>query len=130
MPVEIEVNALTEYVHQNPSFLRGYQASQANVAVVEKIRQALPEAKLVVVAEYWCGDSRRLVPLMARIGDLLPGWEFEAHPWDRSGRVKDLNIRAIPTFIVFRGEHEIGRIVEYPRTGSLEDDLLLIAGQR
>jgi hypothetical protein len=129
MAGEIRVNVLTEYVRQNQAFLRNYQASQPNAVVVQKIRAALPAGRMVVVAEYWCGDSRRLVPLMARIGDLLPGWEFEVYPWERSSRVRELNVRAIPTFVVFRGDQEIGRIVEYPRTGSFEEDLLLIAGQ-
>jgi thioredoxin 1 len=130
MAAEISTNAITEFVRQNPSFLRSYQASQANAAVVDKIREALPTGRLIVVAEYWCGDSRRLVPLMARIGDLLPGWSFEAYPWERSARVNELQVRSIPTFVVFRGDREIGRIVEYPRTGSLEEDLLLIARQQ
>ena len=101
---EASSNALMEYVSQNPSFLRGYQASQPDAAVIDRIRVALPEARVVVVAEYWCGDSRRLVPILARIGSALPGWQFEVYPWERSSKVNDLGVRAIPTFVVFRGD--------------------------
>ncbi len=36
--------------------------------------------------------------------------------------VKDMNIERVPTFIIYRGEKEIGRIVETPKK-SLERDL-------
>ena len=129
MSLAASSSALMDYVRQSPSFLRGYQMSQPDGAIVDRIREALPEATVVVVAEYWCSDSRRLVPVLARIGTLLPGWQFEVYPWERTGRVKELGVQAIPTFVIFSGEQEIGRIVEYPRTGSLEQDLLLVAGQ-
>ena len=44
---------------------------------------------------------------------------------DRGERIASLKIEAIPTFIVYRKDAEIGRIVETPKT-TLEADLLEI----
>ena len=64
---------------------------------------------------------------MARISQHLPGWKFEIYPREDEARAKSLGIRAIPTFIVYQGENELGRIVENPTLGSLEADLYEIA---
>jgi hypothetical protein len=118
---------LLAYVQKNPGFLRAYESYEPDLATIEKINAALPTARVLVVGEYWCGDSRRQVPRMARIADHLPGWTFESLPWDSAARGKPLQVRAIPTFVVFNGDEEIGRIVENPEQGSLECDLLAIA---
>jgi len=60
---------------------------------------------------------------MARISQYLPEWKFEIYPREDEVRAKSLGIRAIPTFIVYQGEKELGRIIENPTLGSLEADL-------
>jgi hypothetical protein len=115
---------LHEYIKQNPGFVRVYETARANAEMISRIQSALPAARVVTVCEYWCGDCRRHVPRMARIAELLPGWTFEIYPWDRERRDKPWHVRAVPTFIVLSGNQEIGRIVENPAHGSLEEDLL------
>ncbi len=127
MTIETNGTALTEYVKKNPGFTHMYNSYEPDMATVEQIKSVLPAAHVIVVSEYWCGDSRRLVPRMARIAELLPGWTFESQPWDSTARAKPLQARAIPTFVVFNGDQEIGRIVENPSHGSVEGDLLAIA---
>ena len=127
MTIETNGTALTEYVKRNPGFTHMYNSYEPDMATVEQIKAALPAAHVIVVGEYWCGDSRRLVPRMARIAELLPGWTFESQPWDSTARAKPLQVRAIPTFVVFSDEQEIGRIVENPSHGTIECDLLEIA---
>jgi len=121
---------LVDYVKQNPGFQRVYDSYDPNPETMEKIKSALLEGRLVAVSEYWCGDSRRLVPRMARIAEKLPAWRFEVYPWDPVRRGKPWQVRAVPTFIVYDGENEIGRIVENPQHGSLEEDLLVIVSKR
>jgi hypothetical protein len=118
--------ALAEYCKKNPGFTTMYTAYQPDLAVIEEIQAALPAAHVVVVSEYWCGDSRRMVPRLARVIEHLPGWTVEAHPWDSATRGKPWQIRAIPTVIIFSGERELGRIVESVQNGTVEDDLLSI----
>ncbi|MCF6342818.1 MAG: hypothetical protein L3J31_08445, partial [Bacteroidales bacterium] len=42
--------------------------------------------------------------------------------------IKDLDIELVPTFIVYKHDKEVGRIVETP-VKTLEDDLLNIIGK-
>jgi hypothetical protein len=121
---------LVDYVKRNPGFQRVYDSYQPAPEIVEQIVSALPEGRLVAVAEYWCGDSRRLVPRMARIAEKLPAWQFEVYPWDRIRRAQPWQVRAVPTFIVYVGDDEIGRIVERPKSGSLEEELLHVVSKR
>ena len=127
MAIAATPTGLLAYVQKNPQFRFAYDSYEPDLAMIEKINAALPAARVLIVGEYWCGDSRRLVPRMARIADHMPGWTFETLPWDGATRGKPLQVRAIPSFIVFNGEEELGRITENPVQGSLEGDLLEIA---
>ena len=130
MNAVVRTTALHDYVKQNPGFLRMYESYQPNLALIEKIKTAIAGTRLVVASEYWCGDSRRTVPHMARIVENLPGWPVEVYAWDNTRRGKPWQVRAIPTFIVYRGEQEVGRIVESPKHGSLEEDLVALLGAK
>lgn len=116
-------SALDEYIQHDPGYQRVYDAYKPDTATLEKIRKALPEARMVIISASWCPDCRRNVPRMARLSQHLPGWTFEVYPREDEPRAKALGIRAIPTFIVYQGDTELGRIVENPALGSLEADL-------
>lgn len=115
--------ALQEYIRHDSGFLRVYDAYKPDLATLEKIRERMPQARIVTISASWCPDCRRNVPRMARLAEHLPGWQFEIYPREDEARANALNIRAIPTFIVYRGDREIGRIIENPALGSLEADL-------
>ena len=121
--------ALLDYIRHDEGFLRVYQKYQPDTALVEKIRAALPTARVVTISAAWCPDCRRNVPRFARIAEQLPSWEFEIYPREDVARVQALGIRAIPTFIVFQDGKELGRIVENPAFGSLEADLYEIVSK-
>lgn len=127
MSEETRNTPLHDYIKQNPGFVRVYQNSEANQTLVNEIQATMPEARLLVICEFWCGDCRRHAPRVARIVERLPGWQVEVHPWDSAWRGKPWQVRAIPTFILMNGEQELGRIVENPTHGSLEEDLLAIS---
>lgn len=116
-------SALEEYVQHDPGYLRVYEAYKPDTVTLEKIKKELPSARMVIISASWCPDCRRNVPRMARISQHLPGWKFEIYPREDEDRARSLGIRAIPTFIVYQGENELGRIVENPTLASLETDL-------
>jgi hypothetical protein len=118
---------LAEYVAGNRGFQSMYDVCQADPGLIETLKAALPSAHVVVVSEYWCGDSRRLVPRLARVLECLPDWTAEVHSWNSTTRDKPWQVRAIPTVIVLQDGHEVGRVVERPQSGALEEDLLKIA---
>lgn len=80
----------------------------------------------------WCGDSRREVPKFLRILDdakyknrkiIGVNNVFEDYKQSPFGEEKGMNIHRVPTFVFYKDETEIGRIVESP-IKSLEEDMI------
>ncbi|MGE3268203.1 MAG: hypothetical protein AB7P40_05610 [Chloroflexota bacterium] len=120
-----ELNAGDEYDHYRPK-----------LETLRRIAALLPRAHVQIVSATWCKDCRRELPRFAAIIRHLDGWSVELLGDDPETRGR-LEITRIPTFIVRSAGDgaaggsdvgsELGRIVESPATGSLEDDLLAIA---
>jgi cyclophilin family peptidyl-prolyl cis-trans isomerase len=104
--------------------------------VVQMLSASLqPGDRIEVFLGTWCGDSQREVPRFFKILDLLKN-EFHVElpvsyvalnraKKEPSTLIDGKTIELVATFIVYRGDKEIGRITEKPN-GLLEDDLLLI----
>lgn len=85
-----------------------------------------------VVLGTWCSDSRKQVPKYLKILDivgrnLLP---TRIAGVDRSmkvtvGEFQARSVKRVPTFILYKGDEEIGRIIETPQ-GSMEEHLAAI----
>ena len=118
---------LVDYISRDAGFQRRLEACQPDLELVSKIRERMPRMRVVVVSATWCADCRRNVPCLAQIAPHLPDWEFTVFPRDDEARARALGIRAVPTFILYSGDREIGRIIERPAFGSLEADLWEIA---
>ncbi|MTI22037.1 hypothetical protein E1176_13485 [Fulvivirga sp. RKSG066] len=84
----------------------------------------------------WCGDSQREVPRFIKVlkdsGFKTSQYELiavdntiESYKQSPSGEEKGLNIYRVPSFLVYRGENLIGRIIESP-VNTLEQDLYQI----
>lgn len=89
-----------------------------------------PGAVVDVYLGTWCGDSRREVPRLWRALDAAGDVPFELRyvGVDRefsAGAVslEGKDLIAVPTFVVTRGGHEVGRVVE-KSPGGIESDLL------
>jgi len=114
-------------------FLSGYDDYQYNYEAVNKLRDLeKSDISIKVVLGTWCPDSRREVPRFMRILNLI---DFAKDKVNLIGvdNVKNspvenysaLNILRVPTFIFFKNNIEIGRIIENPAT-SLEQDMINI----
>ena len=133
----------TEALHAAP-FAEWHEAGLASYKthpdVLEHLKglpaETLQGVDVTVFFGTWCGDSRREVPRFLRLlGDMqdaapavsLVAVDNEEPLYKRSpgGEEEGLSIFRVPTFIVRRHGHEIGRIVEHP-VRSLERDLLAI----
>ncbi len=101
-----------------------------NMAVAAQLPPKLEGVRMVCVLGTWCSDSRREVPRLLRLLQLLrvdPSL-LTLYGVDRSKRSPEgeehrWGITLVPTIIVLRGDTELGRIVESPAR-SLEADLL------
>lgn len=113
-------------------FKSNYDSYQIDSASIGELRPLLKDVHFMVVIGTWCGDSKRELPHTMKILDALSVHESDIHLFgvDRSkkstdGTTEKYTISRVPTVIVLRGEEEVGRIVESPRS-TQEKDLLRI----
>ena len=102
---------------------------------VEKIIDSLAISKMEIDVEIffgtWCGDSRRDVPRFYKVldeSDFTSENKVKLYAVNRKKKLKNelaekRKIQRVATFIFYKKQKEIGRIVEYPHI-SLENDIL------
>jgi thiol-disulfide isomerase/thioredoxin len=114
-------------------YIKGYDDYQFNTEAINKLFDIQKEGITIkIVMGTWCPDSRREVPHFMKV---LDTWQFPAGGVifigvDRAkhspaGEVTKLDIRQVPTFIIYKNNIEAGRIIETPTT-SLEQDMVNI----
>lgn len=111
-------------------FYSEYGEYEPNDSVMNLIK--LDSIKIVCVMGTWCSDSRREVPRFIKILDLL-NYDLnnlEIFCVDRKKKAEGYDIgqfviERVPTFILYKNNSEIGRIIETPEE-TLEKDLLKI----
>jgi hypothetical protein len=117
----------------SPEWKTNYDVYSPDSAAVAKISEAASKARgdlrIEVIFGSWCSDSVAQVPALLKVLDqvgkeALPATYMGVHRArkDREERITALKIEAIPTFIVYRKDAEIGRMVETPKM-SVEADL-------
>lgn len=79
----------------------------------------------------WCSDSRKQVSRFFFIENKLPVSHVEIIAVDTSkkdvkGMTQADNIKKVPTFIIYKSNKEVGRIVEKPKGRKVERHLLKI----
>jgi hypothetical protein len=94
-------------------------------------------AEVSIYLGTWCGDSRRELSRLWRALDILqekPAFAIHYVGVDRQKKAPalppDLNLRFVPTFVVSRDGHELGRIVESSPHGIEYDLKSLILGEK
>ena len=88
--------------------------------------------KMTLVLGTWCHDSHQQVPRMIKLLQAMkfPMSDLDLYAMDTNKQAPGIDIKAIdvslvPTLIVYKGQKELGRIIETPKV-SLEADLLEI----
>jgi len=140
LPLEIGRTTAARIVSLVPEYASRKAEYQPDVSEVEYLASAMqPDDRMEVYMGTWCSDSLREVPKLLKIMDLLHEKFSRDLPVsfvaiDRSksqpaALVADKHIEKVATFIYYRGDREVGRIVEQP-AGLFEDDLLAIVAAR
>ncbi len=114
-----------------PWFNAQYKNYHPDKSKCKAIGQKINSTEITVVFGSWCGDSKMQVGRFFKILD-ASGYRHKVKLIAVTRRLKagnvdiaPLNIRRIPTFIIYDQGKEIGRIVESPKT-TLEGDLAAI----
>lgn len=110
-------------------FDSGYKFYHPDTTAISQIKEVKNDYTITIVMGTWCSDSRREVPRFYKLLDKLkyPEESIKLINVDRDkvgveNNVENLNIKLVPTFIIYSDGEEIGRIIETP-TESLEKDL-------
>ncbi|MCK5078922.1 MAG: thioredoxin family protein [Bacteroidales bacterium] len=109
-------------------YLQEYENYDADKQFIEKIYNVEGSVDIVLVLGTWCQDSQEQVPRFYRImddakvpDDVIAVICVDGNKTGGELSIEHLGIELVPTFIVYRGGEEIGRIIETPEA-SLEED--------
>lgn len=112
-----------------------YETYRPAEKYIEKMRGTINNVDITVIFGSWCGDSKLQMGRFFKVLDeagfnemhlKIIGVNREKNAL--SVNIDNLDIERVPTFIVFQGEKELGRIVESPKK-SLEKDLSRIVSK-
>lgn len=118
-------------------FVKNYDDYVPEEAIIEQLKDELPEFTIEFFMGTWCGDSKREVPRFYKILEAsgFPMQRLTAVAVDRKGAAykqspggehESKNIHRVPTFIFYKNGIEVNRITERP-VSTLEGDMLNIA---
>ncbi|OLS21628.1 MAG: hypothetical protein HeimC3_34760 [Candidatus Heimdallarchaeota archaeon LC_3] len=124
-----QTNVLIDYILNEPNLKEKYEEVTISSELVQSFRKKFVDGgEIIVITASWCADCTELVPKFGKILVYLPEWNITLLNRDTlsyEDRIK-YNVQRIPTFIFFNhNKREIGRIVEQPKFGSLEEDMLV-----
>jgi thiol-disulfide isomerase/thioredoxin len=111
-------------------FQKEYSDYKPDTQTLDLIRKQMKRVKIVLVMATWCSDSRREVPRFYKILDYqkIKSKKMKVICVDRNKKagdlpISDLKATYVPTFIIYKKNKELGRIIESPAE-TLEKDLL------
>lgn len=106
-----------------------YNNYELDTLVIDTIKNNLTDdISIKIIFGTWCSDSRREVPRFLKLIDELKidSTKLTLICVDRNKNADGINLQnlvidLVPTFIIYKDEKEIGRIIETPKV-SLEKD--------
>jgi thiol-disulfide isomerase/thioredoxin len=121
-------------VMSTPEWQQKYDAFEPAANMLDAIKTKLGSGETVdIYLGLWCPDSRNHVPTFLKMLDKLETGvpvRYFGVPRKPSKEVKfyfeEKQVEKVPTFIFYRDGKEIGRIVEKPKTGIVEDTMDIV----
>jgi thiol-disulfide isomerase/thioredoxin len=96
----------------------GIDAYKGDEVVVSELKKTdLKEFKVVVVCGSWCEDTQHLLPQFVKVAQQISLNNIDYYFVDREKKSPEnakekFNVDRIPTFIIYKNDKEIGRIIE------------------
>ena len=123
-----------DMIFANPQWQEKYDKYNPAADMIDALKAKLgTDMKIDVYLGLWCPDSCNNVPPFIKILDIAASnvpVRYFGLPRKASRDVKyyfeEMQVERVPTFIFYRGGKEIGRIIENPKTGMLEDMLDIV----
>lgn len=117
-----------------PWFDKEYNEYQIDTKTLDQLAGQWRDVTITLVLGTWCSDSRREIPRFYKILDYVKFKKKHLRVIcvDRDKKangldISDLDVKYVPTIIIYRGPAEMGRIIESPQE-TLEKDLFQFVG--
>ena len=139
--IETDEEILIGYINEselrnNPIFNETdtkYNAYSVDENLANIIEEKSKDINIIVVFGSWCDDSKISIPVFQKIIDKsnFDKSKVKYIAVDRRKKcetvnVSSLDIEYVPTFVFFRNNKEIGRIIEEPINKTMEQDWIEI----
>ncbi len=118
-------------------FAQNQQGYVPNADAVNALKADASNLHFIVFGGTWCGDTKYILPKFYSLTDAaaVPSKNISLIGVDRSKKTlgylaESLNVTNVPTIIVLKDGKEIGRVVEYGKTGQWDKELGEIAGKK
>lgn len=141
LPLEIGPTTADRLLDRVPGYAERKSGYTPDITVLEMMKSYVQAGdRMEVYMGTWCSDSQREVPKFLRILEDLHaqfGVELPVRfvAVDRAKQqpaalIDGKHVDKVATFIYFRGNEEVGRIVEHTQSPLFEDDLLALVATK
>ncbi|KXJ50143.1 MAG: hypothetical protein AXW17_10705 [Colwellia sp. Phe_37] len=115
-----------QLIRDYDAFQQSYQAFALSEQEISVIKGWPNNLHIDIYFGSWCHDSQREVPRFLKVlaENSALSYRLIGLDYDKSepnGSAKKHNIRYTPTFVVYQGSKEIGRIIERPKVSLTAD---------
>lgn len=118
-------------------FAQNQQAYTPNAEVVNTIKADAANVRFLVFGGTWCDDTKYILPRFYSLADAatIPANHISLIGVDRGKKTlgnltETLKVINVPTIIVLKDGKEVGRVVEYGKTGQWDKELAEIIGKK
>jgi len=131
---------INKYLVQNDSTYRWYNSSQGiykpDTATLSTFARNKDKVQFVVFGGTWCEDTQFVLPKFFKLQEMsgVPDNTITFFGVNRAKKslasIADaFNVKLVPTIIIMKEGKEIGRVVEYGKTGKWDKELADILNQ-
>lgn len=126
-----------DILHYFPAWQKTDQQEEADPMAVERLKQVQEPLEITCYVGTWCSDSREGVPPFIKAVEASQNKNINVNligvdrrKLDPENTAIQYDVQRVPTFIIFKGGQEIGRMVEFPmKENFVEDFLDIVNGQ-
>jgi thiol-disulfide isomerase/thioredoxin len=138
--VKIVRGLVNKYQIENDAAFTWYKPNQGgynpDTATLNAFERAKGKYQLVVFGGTWCEDTQFILPKFFKLQE-KSGFPDEAITLFGVNRektslgniAKAFNVTLVPTFIVMKDGKEVGRVVEYGKTGKWDKEIAALLNQ-
>ena len=133
-PDKILTGVLTRELVQKDSMFKWFKLNQQgyvpNADAVTKLKSKSNNLHFIIFGGTWCDDTKVILPRFYALADAasIPAGNISLIGVNRSKKTlgylaESLNVTNVPTIIVLQDGKEIGRVVEYGKTGMWDKEI-------